>query len=100
MCRSLDPAPMRRLVAELAAASMRDAGLRTEVESLWSASRADLARLIERGLADGSLRPETDTAVLLDQLAGAVYHRVLITGDPLDDEFAHDVVASVLGGAR
>jgi len=100
MARSLDPAPMRRLVAELAAASARDADLRLQVEQLWQQRRAAAATVLARGISDGSLRGDLDVEVTMDQLAGAVYYRVLITGAVLDDGFARELVHGVLAGAR
>jgi AcrR family transcriptional regulator len=100
MARALDPASMRRLVAELAAASARDADLRAQVELLWNARRAATAAILARGVADGTLRDDLDVEIAMDQLAGAVYYRVLITGAVLNDDFARTLVRSLLAGAR
>jgi AcrR family transcriptional regulator len=100
MCRALDPAPMRRLVAELASASVRDAALRADVERVWADRRAAVQELLERGVASGDLRADLDVATVMDQLAGAVYYRVLISGEPLDDDYARRLVRSVVAGAR
>ncbi|WP_411700872.1 TetR/AcrR family transcriptional regulator [Conyzicola sp.] len=100
MCRALDPAPMRRLVAELAAARMTDDELGSSVDRLWAERRAAIAAVLERGIASGGLRHDLDVELAMDELAGAVYYRVLITGAPLDDRYAHALVQSVLAGAR
>jgi AcrR family transcriptional regulator len=57
--------------------------------------RRDLLPL-ERAVARGELPPGFDTAAALDRLVGPVYHRVLITGDPVDEEFIADLVAAFL----
>ncbi|GAB3606530.1 TetR/AcrR family transcriptional regulator [Conyzicola nivalis] len=100
MCHVLDPAPIRRLVAELAAARMRDDDLGSAVDRLWSDRRAATAAVLERGIAGGALRRDLDPEVVTDELAGAVYYRVLITGGSLDDAYARALVRTVLAGAR
>jgi AcrR family transcriptional regulator len=100
MCASLDPAPMRRLVAELAAAGIRDPDLRTQVEQLWAERRSAAIAVLDRAVAEGRLRTGLDTGVTVDQLAGAVYYRALITGGRLDAAYARTLVPAVLGGAR
>lgn len=86
-------------VAELVAAAARhdDIG---ELERAMYARRNRLAyALIEAARARGELLPGTDPEVLLDQLAGALYYRVLITGNPVDRAYAERLVAAALDGA-
>ena len=45
------------------------------------------------------LRPDVDQAVLIDQIAGPIYYRILITGAPADRGYAERLVAAVLDGA-
>jgi hypothetical protein len=45
------------------------------------------------------LRPDIDPAIMIDQLAGPVYYRILITGGPADEAYAKRLVAAVLDGA-
>jgi AcrR family transcriptional regulator len=95
LCSALDPAPMRRLVAELAAAGTRDPALRSEVDRLWARRRDAVAATVERGIGAGTL--SGDSALLVDQLLGAVHYRALITGETLDAEYARELVLSVVG---
>ncbi|GLW07561.1 hypothetical protein Misp01_26910 [Microtetraspora sp. NBRC 13810] len=91
--------PSAGTVAELVAAAARhdDIG---ELERLVHARRNALARaLIDRARERGDLRPDLDSGVLLDQLAGALYHRVLITGQPVGRDYAERLVATALDGA-
>ena len=53
--------------------------------------RRDLLPL-ERAAARGDLPPDLDPATALDRLVGPLYHRVLLTGDPVDDAFIDTVV--------
>ncbi|WP_214325069.1 TetR/AcrR family transcriptional regulator [Nonomuraea sediminis] len=82
--------------AELVGASGRHrdiARLRRQVY----ARRNELAvGLIERAVARGDLPAGLDAHTLLEQLAGALYYRVLITGDPVDRSYAEKLVASAL----
>jgi ketosteroid isomerase-like protein len=48
----------------------------------------------------GELRSDFDPQVVVDQLWGAVYHRLLIPDQPLTDEFARALVANILPGLR
>lgn len=53
--------------------------------------RRDLLPL-HRAAARGDLPPDFDAPAAVDRLVGPIYHRVLITGDPVDDEFINSVV--------
>jgi hypothetical protein len=44
------------------------------------------------------LLPDTDPEVLFDQLAGALYYRLLVTGRPLDGAYVDRLVGMALGG--
>ncbi len=57
-----------------------------------------LARL-KRARETEGLRRDVDAAVLIDQLAGPVYYRILITGAPADKSYAERLVNAVLDGA-
>jgi AcrR family transcriptional regulator len=61
--------------------------------------RAMLAAL-ERGRDRGEIRPDADLAVAVDALHGAVFYRLLLSGEPLDEEFAERVADQVLEGLR
>jgi AcrR family transcriptional regulator len=47
---------------------------------------------LDRAAARGDLPADLDPAAALDRLVGPIYHRVLITGDPVDDAFIDTVV--------
>lgn len=95
------PAPGRSAgaVGELVAAAARHDDI-AELEHRMYARRNALAHaLIDRARDRGELRADVDPEVLLDQLAGALYYRVLITGRPVGPVYAARLVASALGGA-
>lgn len=59
-----------------------------------------LRHLLGRAAARGDVRPDVDPELLHDLLFGAVYHRLLLSGRPLDAGFAEQVVDSVLPSLR
>jgi hypothetical protein len=59
--------------------------------------REEVARVIERGIARGDIRPDADVELATELLVGPVYFR-LVFGGVLDDDFAGRVVDSVMRG--
>jgi AcrR family transcriptional regulator len=91
--------PSAGTVAELVAAAARhpDVG---ELERDLYARRNTLARaLLERAVERGELRADLDVEALFDQLAGALYYRVLITSRPVGRAYAERLVDTALRGA-
>ena len=52
--------------------------------------------ILERGVARGEIRADTDLDLSIDMLYGPVYHRVLLTGLPVDGAFTDGLVDRVL----
>jgi AcrR family transcriptional regulator len=94
-----DGGPSAGLAAELIAATARHPDIDTAVRAMYAA-RHDLARerLAAARDAEG-LRGDIDPAIVIDQLAGPVYYRILITGAPADRDYAERLVGAVLDGA-
>jgi AcrR family transcriptional regulator len=65
--------------------------------SVVEARRAEVAKVIERGIARGDLRPDADAGVATELLVGPVYFRLMF-GGVLDLDFAERVVDSVMRG--
>jgi len=61
------------------------------------ARRAEITKVIQRGIARGDLRPDADPAVATELLVGPVYFRLMF-GGVLDLDFAEQIVDSVLRG--
>ncbi|HEY5266163.1 MAG TPA: TetR/AcrR family transcriptional regulator [Acidimicrobiales bacterium] len=55
---------------------------------------------IERAIARGEIPKDSDVEVLMDLFYGPAYHRLLHGHLPLTEEFAHEVVAIVVAGAK
>ena len=61
--------------------------------------RADILRTVGHILlTDGQIRPGTDVRVLVDQLWGAVYHRILIPDEPVTDQFITALITNLMDG--
>jgi len=61
------------------------------------ARRQALATVVERGVARGELREDTNVELALDLLGGPLFYRLLVTGGSLDD-LARGVVRIMLHG--
>ncbi len=57
---------------------------------------AELAHLIQRGVDRRELRDDIDPRLLHDLLFGPVYHRLLLTGGPLDHALAEQIVDTLM----
>ena len=51
-----------------------------------------------RGRARGEIRADADLELAVDALHGAVFYRLLLSGEPLDDAFAERLTSQVLAG--
>ncbi len=81
------------LVAELAANaelahSYRDLVIEPN-RTRWRAA-------VQRGIERGELASDTDVELVLNALAGPLYFSLLITGDPVDDNYARAAVDLIL----
>ncbi|GLW63304.1 putative transcriptional regulator, TetR family protein [Actinomadura rubrobrunea] len=55
---------------------------------------------LERAARRGELPPDLDVAAETERLVGPVYYRVLVTGEPVDDDFIDGLVDAFLAGLR
>jgi AcrR family transcriptional regulator len=62
-----------------------------------AARRAEITRVVKRGIARGDLRPDADAELATELLVGPVYFRLMF-GGVLDLDFAVRVVDSVMRG--
>lgn len=71
-----------------------------KVRSFWR-ERLDVgAAVVARGVARGELPPETDADLLIEALLAPIYLRVLLSGQPVTDEFLEQVIDLLLDGVR
>ncbi|MDP9844691.1 TetR/AcrR family transcriptional regulator [Streptosporangium lutulentum] len=90
-----------RVMPELIGQGQTDPELMAAFRERYSAPRRALAvEILERAGRRGELREGLDLEVVVDQLWGACYHRLLIPDLPLTDEFAEALVRNLLNGIR
>ena len=76
-----------------------DDGYDVARRAFWAARLDALQPVVERGVQRGELRPDTDARLLLEALVAPIHGRLLLTGEPVDEELADRIVDLVLNGA-
>lgn len=88
------------VIVELIGAAQSDPALRTAFSASYSRPRRDLAlAALQRARDRGQLRDDLSLDIIVDQLWGACYHRLLIPDEPLTRDFADELVRNTLHGA-
>ncbi|WP_432832060.1 TetR/AcrR family transcriptional regulator [Dactylosporangium sp. CA-092794] len=88
------------VIAALIGAAQTDPELSAAFSEHYSRPRRALAVVaLERARDRGQLRDDIDLGILVDQLWGACYHRLLIPDAPLDEQYAIALVNNALDGA-
>ncbi|TDU86720.1 TetR family transcriptional regulator [Kribbella voronezhensis] len=85
------------LVADLAAAAAREPRVGESVRALWADRHRAVTAVVANAQAAGLVLAHVSPAVLVDQLVGPLYYRLLVTGEPLTPDYARTLVSSVLG---
>ncbi|GGY05550.1 TetR/AcrR family transcriptional regulator [Streptomyces hiroshimensis] len=88
------------LVAEIVAAAARRPDVGRAVRAVFARRNALPLALLESAQARGDLGPGARPDVIFDQLAGALYYRLLVTGEPVGGDYPARLVDQVLAGAR
>jgi AcrR family transcriptional regulator len=92
------PGGERRSRSIVAAAATADD--LAEALHVFMVRRITLAEpIVERAVARGELPAGVDARIVVEALVGPIWFRLLLTGEPLDDEFLDGVVAVVVRGA-
>ncbi|GAB7190799.1 TetR/AcrR family transcriptional regulator [Kineococcus sp. NUM-3379] len=90
-----------RVVAELVGQAQTDPALAAAWSERYSRPRRDLGvQVLRRGQERGQLRADADPEVVVDQLWGACYHRLLLPDEPLTTAFADALLDNLLRGLR
>jgi AcrR family transcriptional regulator len=90
-----------RVIAELVAAAQSDPALAAAYSERYTRPRRRLAvERMARAQRLGQLRADVDLEVVVDQLWGACYHRLLLPDQPLDAAFADALLDNLLRGIR
>jgi len=69
-------------------------------QAFWAGRIDALRPVVERGIARGELRRDTDAGLLLETLIAPLHGRLLLTGEPVDEQLGERIVDLVLDGAR
>lgn len=86
-------------MAALIGQSQSDPDLAEAYRRNYSRPRRDLAvAAIKRAKERGEIRDEVDPEVIVDQLWGACYHRLLIPDEPITVDFARALVTNLVRG--
>ena len=81
------------IVAGIVGESARSPKLAEAFRQFWS-ERRSIAGGIVRRIVDPATSDQ-EIKLILDHLLGPVYYRILLTGDPLDDEYLWDLIVAV-----
>lgn len=86
-------------IAGIIGAAQGDPGLAEALSTHYVIQRRALAvERLTRAQQAGQIRAEADLETIVDQLWGAVYHRLLMPAQPLSGEFADRLIANLLRG--
>jgi AcrR family transcriptional regulator len=89
--------PAGRVMLALIGQAQHDADVARAFRQRFSSERRALdLTILERGVARGDVRGDVDLDLVVDMIYGPVYHRVLLTGLPVDDEFIDGLVSHVM----
>jgi AcrR family transcriptional regulator len=91
--------PGGRILTQLVGQAQTDAELSTAYRALYSAERRRLAvERMQLAQQAGQIREDVDLETVVDQLWGAVYHRLLIPDQPVTGSFIEALLDNILRG--
>ncbi len=85
-----------RAIPMMLAAKVRSPELAAAHEAFVSGRRSAIYSVIERGIDRGELPADSDPTVIADMLTGALFSRVFVTGQPVDDVYVKSLVDRLL----
>jgi AcrR family transcriptional regulator len=89
--------PAGRVMLALIGQAQHDPAVAEAFHLRYLADRRARDRVIlERGIARGEVRGDLDLDLAVDLLYGPVYHRALLTGLPIDNDFVDGLIRYVL----
>lgn len=99
--RLLRDTPAGHVIAGLIGQAQTDPDLAAAYRVQYSEPRRDLAvEAIRRAQTRGQIDTTVEPQVLIDQLWGACYHRLLLPDQPLTEQFARALVHNLMSGVR
>jgi AcrR family transcriptional regulator len=88
-----DAPALQALISAMAHDSQLAAAFRADVIG-WR--KNEMAALLSRGIARGDVRPDVPVEIARELGQSVLWHRLLITGDPIDDDLVVQLVDEVL----
>jgi AcrR family transcriptional regulator len=82
----------------IVAAGLSTAEVAESATRFWAERLALTGVIVERAIARGELPPDTDGNLVIETLIGPLYVRLLLTGEPIDADYASGVARLVAAG--
>src|SRR5262249_44620071 len=98
LVKSLQTSPAGRVMPVMAVERGRSPELDERYSGVLAERRAKTRRMLRRAVERGDLPHDTDVETMSTMLVGPIFHRFLITGEPLDDVFVDTLVDALLRG--
>jgi AcrR family transcriptional regulator len=99
MVETLAHSPAGAVIPALAADLMRDPDMAEQFrDQVIRPRRSAVTQILRRAADRGELPPDVDIDLLLDVYAGAVFYRVLVSGEQVTDLLAEQLVGLLLDG--
>ncbi len=88
-------------IAGLIAELQMDASLASSFRKQFIECRTEATRtILERGIARGELRPDSNLELVIDTIYGPIWYRLLLKHGTLDDPFAEELVNFIILGIQ
>lgn len=88
-----------RQTRSITAAAAASDELADAMHSFWANRLSLSAQVVERAITRGELPADTNTKLLIETVIGPLWVRLLLTGDPITNDLADQIVDLVLEGA-
>ncbi|WP_040796186.1 TetR/AcrR family transcriptional regulator [Nocardia higoensis] len=82
------------------AAALQSAEAADALREFYRARHRQCAVLVERAVARGEISPEVDAAAVIRYAVAPVFHRLLITHEPVDESFTRRIADIAAAAAR
>lgn len=92
LCRKMNDTVLGRTIRTVIGDSTRNAELNEMHQEFVRSRRRGTVDLLQRAMARGELRPDTDLEVATDMVGGPLFYRHVVSGMPIDDDYVDHVV--------
>ena len=90
--------PAGRVMPAMTFERRRNPELDDRFRSFVADRKARTREVLQRGIERGELPPDTDVALMGSMIVGPIFHRLMITQEPLSDAFVDALVDALLRG--